>query len=197
MVVRQKQSFDARLETRIGFIGEDVVRVSGVRLGISFNRKLRLGGGLSWLKTGLMREVNPYMTETGVKQKKFLRLGYICYYMDFVFFRNKRWTFSVPLQAGAGLAWYQPHEAYKFGVDEPKYFFFLYEPGITVNFKIFKWFGIGNDVAYRFILKNDKKMPERLRSPTYAFKILFWLDQLYFEVFPKSTITERYGPAYW
>lgn len=197
LVVRQKQSFDARLETRFGFIGEDVVRVSGARLGISFNRKLRLGGGISWLKTGLTREFAPYLSEQGPREKKFLRMGYLCYYMDFVFYRNKRWTLSVPLQAGPGLVWYQPDEQYRFGVKEPKYFFVLYEPGITVNFKIFKWFGIGNDVAYRFMLKDNKSMPERLSSPTYALKILFWLDQLYFSAFPNSKLSERYGPAVW
>ena len=197
LVVRQKQSIDARLETRFGFVGEDVVRVSGARLGISFNRKLRLGGGLSWLKTPLQRDVTPYISSDGVKTSKYLRLGYICYYMDFVFFRNKRWTLSVPLQAGPGLTWYQEDTRYRFGVKEPKYFFLMYEPGVTVNFKIFKWFGIGNDVAYRFVFKNNKKMPERLASPTYALKVLFWLDLLYFEMFPKSNITEKYGPAYW
>ena len=197
VVIKQKQSIDARLETRIGFIEGDLVRVSGARLGISFKRKLRLGGGLSWLKTSLQRDVTPYMTSDGIRTSKYVRFGYLCYYMDFVFFQNKRFTLSVPLQAGPGLAWYQQDANYKFGVKEQKSFFIFYEPGVTVNFKIFKWFGLGTDVAYRFVLKNNEKMPLQLRSPTFAFKILFWPDQLYFEVFPKSNITEKYGPAYW
>jgi hypothetical protein len=196
-VIKQKQSIDARLETRFGAIGDEITRISGARLGISFNKKLRLGGGISWLKTNVTRTVDPYITDGKTSTQKYLRLGYICYYMDFVFYRSKRWTLSVPLQAGPGLAWYQPGTTYKFGVKEPKYFFLLYEPGITVNFKIFKWFGLGNDVAYRFVLKNNEKMKEHLRTPTYAFKILFWVDQLFFELLPQSDISKKYGPAQW
>jgi hypothetical protein len=102
----------------------------------------------------------------------------------------------VPIQAGTGVSWYQKEKYYKWSASDPKYFLLLYEPGITVQFKIFKWLGLGNDVAYRFALNNNSKAG-RLNSPTYSFKLLFWIDQLYYELAPKSDITRRYGPAFW
>src|SRR5688572_26670421 len=52
-VIRKKSSFTVRLEKRFGFIDNRRCDVSGIRLGISFERKLRMGGGISWLDVGL------------------------------------------------------------------------------------------------------------------------------------------------
>ena len=78
-----------------------------------------------------------------------------------------------------------------------KYFLILYEPGISTQFKIFKWFGLGVDIGYRFGYNSDHYVRTKLNSPTYAFKLSFWADQLFFELFPKSKISKKWGPAYW
>jgi hypothetical protein len=208
-VFRHKSSIDARLESRYSFINNQITSVTGVRLGVAFQRKLRIGGGLSWLETDYEVTFHPRniygKTDT---LNRFLKFGYMCFYIDFVFYKTKHWQLSVPIQAGAGLLWLQKGKLYNVYGGDRKYFLALYEPGITAQFKIFKFFGLGADVAYRFSLKNNKKIRERYDapssdykvlpwSPTYSFKILFWLDQLYFEAFPKSKITKRFGPAVW
>ncbi|MGZ4042468.1 MAG: hypothetical protein ACXVO9_04655, partial [Bacteroidia bacterium] len=50
-VFTHKSSIDARLESRYSFINNQIISVTGVRLGVAFQRKLRIGGGLSWLKS--------------------------------------------------------------------------------------------------------------------------------------------------
>lgn len=196
-VFRQKQSIDARLESRYSFIGGDVAAMNGVRLGIAYQRKLRMGGGLSWLNTPLPARVPVYETATGFRNWKYLKFAYLCYYIDVVFYKTKRWQLSVPLQLGTGMMWYQHKRGYHLTTGETKYFILFYEPGITVQYKITKWFGLGSDVAYRFALKDNRRVPQRLSSPTYSFKILFWFDQLYFDLFPESALTKKYGPAFW
>jgi hypothetical protein len=114
-----------------------------------------------------------------------------------VFYKTKRWQLSVPLQIGAGFTWRQDVPQYQLNHMDSKQFLFLYEPGITVQFKLTRWLGLGSDVAYRFTLKNNKKISEQLSSPTYSFKIMFWLDQLYFLVFPESEWSQKSGPATW
>ena len=128
---------------------------------------------------------------------KYLKFGYFCYYMDFVFHKTKRWQLSVPLQVGTGLLWYQQRRGYHLNTGEAKYFILFYEPGITVQFKLFRWLGLGNDIAYRFAMKDNTRIGQRLSSPTYSFKMLFWFDQLYFELFPQAPLSKTYGPAYW
>ncbi len=191
-VFNHKYNIDARLESRYSFINHELTRVSGLRLGLAFQRKLRLGGGLSWLKSDLKN--NSFgQSETTLKHLKFI---YFCLYADFVFYKTKRWQLSVPIQVGLGYSWLQKRKDYYFGNKDPKYFLFLYEPGITAQFKIFKWFGVGSDVAYRFSF-NNKKTLASFNSPTYSFKILIWFDQLFYDLLPNSEISKKYGPAYW
>lgn len=199
-VFNHKSSIDARLESRNSFINNELISVTGVRLGVAFQRKLRVGGGLSWLKSEVTKldifedaYGNPVDT-----LKRYLKFGYLCYYIDFVFYKTKRWQLSVPIQAGTGISWFQDQSDIKRDFRKNTgYFLLLYEPGITAQFKITRWFGLGADVAYRFTLKNNKDVGEKLNSPTYAFKLLFWADQLFYVVFPESKITKRFGPAVW
>ena len=195
---KNKSTIDLRLESRNSFITNNAALVSGIRIGVDFNRKLRFGGGASWLDSEI-KENNFILNENNVlvNVPKYFKFTYICYYADFVFYKTQRWQLSVPIQLGTGMSWFQDNTTYDLGGPETKYFLLLYEPGITIQFKIFKWFGLGADVGYRFTLKNNNYVGEKLNSPTYSFRISFWPEQLFFELFPKSKISQKFGPAYW
>jgi hypothetical protein len=197
-IFNHKSSIDARLESRNSFIDNQIISVTGVRLGVAFQRKLRIGGGVSWLKSDFKKD---FYSENELGKTdtitKFLKMAYLAYYVDFVFHKTKRWQLSVPIQAGTGFSWWKNDKRYLAREREKKYFFILYEPGITAQFKVFRWFGLGADVAYRFTLVNSKKIGEKLNSPTYSFKVLVWFDQLYYELFPNSKFTKKKGPAVW
>ena len=55
-----------------------------------------------------------------------LKFTYLCYYVDFVFYKTKRWQLSVPIQAGTGLAWWQKQSKLNFYSGDKKHFFILY-----------------------------------------------------------------------
>ncbi|HRD37405.1 MAG TPA: hypothetical protein PLC65_02130 [Bacteroidia bacterium] len=196
-IIKSKASIDLRLESRYSFINNELAAINGIRIGASFRRKLRFGGGISWLKSDLYDDIYiPNSNGDLISNRKFLRLGYVCLYADVVFYKTKRWQVSVPIQTGLGLSWYQFNDSYNLN-SQPKYFLWIYEPGISTHFKIFKWLGLGMDVNYRFTLKNNKNISEQFSSPTYALKFLFWADQLFYDLFPNSKITEKRGPAQW
>ncbi len=186
-VIKQQKSFNLNLESRISFINNKSISVNGLRVGISFNRKLRIGGGVSWLNSDLYLD----------KEKQYLKFVYLCLYSDLVFYKTKRWQLSVPIQIGMGSSWFQNESPFYFPNKYSKYFLFLYEPGITTQFKIFKWLGFGSDIAYRFTLKNKENIGGNLNSPTYSLKILTWFDYLYYDMFPKSKLSVKYGPSFW
>jgi hypothetical protein len=203
---RHRYSIDARLESRNSFVNNNLISVSGVRLGVSFQRKLKIGFGVSWLRTAgrnfLKTDIQkdfyvPNSTGGTDTLRKFLKLAYFCFYADFVFYKTQRWQLSVPIQLGFGGLWFQQEKKYVFKNRDPKNFLFIYEPGITVQFKIFKWAGVGTDVAYRFALQNSQKTGLKLSSSSLTFKVLFWCDQLYYELFPNSTPAKKFGPASW
>jgi hypothetical protein len=197
VIIKSKSSIDLRFESRYSFIDNELADISGIRIGVSFRRKLKFGGGISWLKSDLAETVYiPNENGTLISTPKYLKLAYACVYADFVFYKTKRWQVSVPLQVGAGATWFQYQKGYH-PSGTNKRLLLLYEPGISTHFKIFKWFGLGVGVGYRFAIKNNNAISDRLSSPTYALKILFWADQLYYDLFPKSKLAQKRGPSVW
>jgi hypothetical protein len=195
-IFNNKTNIDARIETRRGLINNQVESVQGVRLGVAFRRKLRLGGGVSWLASSVLHENNIQYSDTSyIKYYSALKFAYLCFYVDFVFYKTKRWQLSVPIQSGGGVAWYQDQIRYKLRGDK-KYGLFFYEPGITVQFKLTRWLGLGTDICYRYAIK-DRRITERLSTPTLSLKINVWFDQLFYLTFPEHKITKNRGPAVW
>ena len=195
--VHSKPSIDARLESRFSFINLGKAKISGVRLGVTFKKKLKFGAGYSWLDDEVF-DVVKLTDDSGQQynQKTQLKFGYGCLYTDFVFHKTKRWQLSVPLQAGIG-AYYTTYFNELSNANTTKRLLLIYEPGISIQFKIFKWLGVGSDVAYRFTLRNTKYIGNKLNSPTYAFKLLIWFDEIFYMTFPKHKLTKRFGPASW
>lgn len=197
LLMHSKPSIDVRMESRYSFIEHTATKVTGVRLGISFRRKLRIGGGYSWLDA----DVSEKITTTDAYGNflitdNYFKFGYVCYYVDFVFHKTKRWQLSVPIQVGTGAYWTQYNNGSQL-IKSKKRLLLFYEPGITVQFKATKWCGLGLDVCGRLALRNTNYVGEKLNSFIIAPKLLIWFDQIFFMTFPKSKITQKYGPASW
>lgn len=196
-MIRGKANIDLRYESRWSFVENQVYTIKGVRIGAAFEKKLRLGIGYNWNKTQFESSTTT-IDEFGniEKNQRYFQLGYLLAYADVVFYRTKRWQLSVPIQIGAGATWFQEEAKYSIKNRQSKHFLFLYEPGITIQFKLTRWAGIGGDIAYRFTPRNNQ-INEQLNSPTFAFKWLLWIDQLYYMLVPNSEWTKKYGPAKW
>jgi hypothetical protein len=196
-ILSGKFGIDARIESRNSFIDYQLVSITGLRAGLSFQRKLRFGVGLSWLDSDVISAV-PAVQLPGdtALRKRLIKLAYFCVYSDVVFHKTKRWQLSVPLQVGLGSSWLEDPSSDDPSKDQPSQLLLLYEPGISAQYKFFRWFGAGADIAYRFTVRNSA-VADRLSSPTYSFKVLVWFDQLFFVMFPKSFVTKRFGPAVW
>jgi len=196
-VIKGKANIDLRYESRWSFVNNSLYTINGIRIGAAFEKKLRLGIGINWNKTKLSAQAET-MDEIGNTQffNRYFQLGYFLMYADVVFHRTKRWQLSVPLQLGIGSTWYQTAPEYSLKNRQSKAFLLLYEPGISVQFKVTRWAGLGADVAYRFTIKNNQ-ISEKLASPTYSLKFFVWVDQLYFLVFPESEWSKNSGPAAW
>lgn len=195
--LKSRPSIDARLESRYSFLNNSPTKVSGVRLGLSFRRKLRVGIGYSWLDTDV-KDIKLITDAFGNLRytNEYLKFGYVCYYADFVFHKTKRWQLSVPIQVGTGMYWTQYNDGLK-TIKSKQRLLLFYEPGITVQFKATRWCGLGLDVCARLALRNTKYVGEKLNSFVLAPKLLIWFDQIFYMTFPKSKITQKYGPATW
>ncbi len=196
-LLRGKYSLDFRIESRNSLIDDQLVSRTGFRVGATFRRKLRLGVGVSWMNSLVLSTLQPPVIENDtIVHNLYVKLAYVCYYADVVFHKTKRWQLSVPLQFGTGMEWLEDPLKPSDERQQGKHFLLLYEPGITIQYKFYKWLGAGADVTYLFVFPNSKTTT-RLSSQTFTFKILFWFDQLFYDVFPNSKITKRFGPSFW
>ncbi len=91
----------------------------------------------------------------------------------------------MPLQIGVGQTYYK----YKLLGETKKIeknVNFIYEPCVSIEYKYLKWIGVGADVGFRFMVTKDKKLNQNFNSPTYAFKLLIYYNEIFKSLFPKS-----------
>ena len=179
-----------KLDTRNSFIASRRAQITGIKIGADFGKTLRIGGGFNFLNSNFTKEKN-YPSPLGVDtilQK--LKLRYMCYYIEYVFYRTPHWEFSVPVQFSVGAAWYNYTFKNVEGLRSRKHLVVLYEPTLSGQYKIFPWLGVGLDLGFRYALIKNKFIEEKLTSPIYVFKVLIYWGELYKKVFPNQPIEE-------
>jgi hypothetical protein len=177
----------AGFDSRNSFISSSRAHIWGFKVGVDFAGRLQGGIGYNRHNKNLGKEIY-FTNETGGRDSTFARLhlSYFSFYIRYVYYKTKHWKFSVmPYQLGFGNSRYR--YAYN-GRDlvAGKRFVVLYEPGISVSYKIFQWLGVGADIGYRFMLRGNPAIPENFNSPTYAFYVQIYWGELYKIAFPKS-----------
>lgn len=192
------KTFDGRYESKNSFSDGNRIEVVSFKLGVTFGKKVSIGGGYAFLNTSLSkRTLLPDIDGSVVYQDNRLNFRYLCYYLDFVFYKSKRWQLSSQVEMGAGLS------KFEFTSDgrinkRPGKFICLYNPAINIKFKITKWIGIGSTIGYRFMLINDKTIGKKLNSPLYSAGVLIWWDELALALFPKNERVKKwFGESEW
>lgn len=179
----------ARLDSRISFISNEQAKIYGAKAGLKYGKRLSFGLGYNQLYPPTKkydRQVY-YLDRNNLLESlpASLKLYYFSTYVEYTFYLTKHWDLSMPLQIGFGQTYYQ----YKlFGETKKvdKNINFIYEPCVSVEYKYWKWIGIGIDVGYRIMLTKDKKINQNFNGPTYAPKLMIYYNEIYKSLFPKS-----------
>lgn len=195
--LRKKPGIDFSVETRNSFLLNDTVKFRGIKLGIRFGKKIRLGFSYNWLKSNIYNQLAYFYSSTNDTTKGYFKMGYFAIYTKIVYHKTKRWEFSTPLQFGTGNSWLQQQSKFSFKNQQFKKSMIIYEPTVAVQFKLLKFIGIAGNIGYRFVWHKEEKILNNLNGPIYVLNFNIMLDQLFFELFPESEITKKYGPAEW
>jgi hypothetical protein len=185
----QKARFVIGFDSRNSFISNERAEILGLKLGVEFGNKFGVG-----LSGHLLNEnsshfyktytvLSPAKTNETVKAR--LKLLYIAYYAEYIFYNSEYWKLSVPLQLGIGRSNY----VYTYNNKETvadKHFVMIYEPIISVEYKIFKWLSATAEIGYRVMLLNNPAMKENFNSPTYDAGVSIAFAELYKIVYAKS-----------
>lgn len=192
------KSVDGRYESKNSFTNGERIEVVSFKLGVTFGKKVSIGGGYAYLNSPLNTNgVLPSLNGSISYQKNSFSFRYLCYYVDFIFHKNKRWQLSSQVEFGAGISKF---ERLNSGEKNTKAGnpMFLYNPAVNIKFKILKWLGAGATIGYRFMLLNENNLGKQFNSPLYSAGVLIWWDELALAVFPRSKkINTWLGPSEW
>jgi hypothetical protein len=176
--------------TRNSFVENTRADVWGIIGGISYHKKVRMGLGYNYLISDLTQPLT--FADKGTLQTVVihLKLNYLAAWFEYVYFKNKRWEFSIPLQVGVG------ESKYTYTYQNTYYtrdagWIVLYEPTIETKYYIFPWLGAYVDVGLRLMLKNNKAIARDFNCPMYAFGLFLAYDELFKAVFPHSKLGQK------
>ena len=193
--LKKKPQIFAKLDSRNSFIANSRAKIFGVKLGLSYCKRVHFGVGYNQLyppATDFNKKI--YVNEnTLLKDSAIAKLNmfYFSAHVEYIYYQTKHWELSIPLQIGIGKT------NYKYIYLDEKYriedtFNFIYEPAISVEYKPIKWIGIGADIGYRFMVTDYRKLNQKFNSPTYAFKFLIYYSEIFKSVFPKSKLVNKF-----
>ena len=164
-----------RYDTRSSFIQPNSGRVSGLKVGLSINNKVKLGIGYSWLLFPLY-SLN-YGNGTSLNANK-LTLWYISPYLEYTFLNSKRWEFTMFSLLGSGRVLNDQIFEINNQFDKvEKSTMLVLEPYAFGIYKIVPWFGLGTGLGYRFIINLDEDI-KNLSSPTYVLKAKIYTSEI-------------------
>lgn len=194
---QKKPGIDFNFETRNSLLLNDNVKFSGIKAGLRFGKKFRMGASFNWLRTRQFNQINYFYDNVKDTVKGYFKMAYWSIYAKFVYYKTKRWEYSIPLQIGWGSSWIQQQKELTFKNQLYKRSMLVYEPTVSIQFKILKFLALSTNLGYRFVWHKNKNLLNQLNGPIYVFNIDFLFDQFFFEAFPQSKITQKFGPAEW
>jgi hypothetical protein len=169
-----KPKLDVKFDNRFSFIRDNDVKTVGVKLGLSFNRRFKVGLGVNQMLLAADRTYIDADTAIDVNLEYF----YFSPYLEYVFYNSRKWEFSLATQLGIGGA------SYQYNNDEGKKIKLVestvlsYEPAMLIDYKIVRWFGIGTGVGYRLIYYKSPGVQEKFSSPEYVIKLKVYLGEI-------------------
>lgn len=182
---QHRPRLDFRIDTRNSFITTQFARILGVKVGLDFNNRVKVGLGYNRLISDIERKqflrVNDIVVDTIAANLDF---EYLSPYMEYTFFREGKWEMSIPVLIGVGRSRF----GYT-GLDGKKAFskgqlVILYEPYMTGQYRFLNWFALGAGVGYRLLFVGSGSVQENFNSPIYVLKFKFYFGDLYRTVFP-------------
>ena len=176
-----KPSLDVRLESRNSFITSSFAKISAVKVGLDYNRRVQVGLSSNWLFSDITRpttiDVEGIPTSTNVR----LQYQYVAPYFEYTFYRKSGWEFNIPVMIGIGRSHYFTDiggQRYKTDAS----WVVSYEPFMVGQYHLLRYFAVGLGVGYRLILVGHAGLNESFNSPVYILKGRVILGQIWTDI---------------
>jgi len=186
--IKKKPTFQYKFDSRSAFIGNRNANVWGIKIGLGYNKRIRFGLGYNYLKSRLPSKVNLISPLSSEPIKARLRMRYISLYFEYVYYRKNKWELSVPVQLGIGTTKYVSFTNPSQNYQTPGYLVVLYEPCLSVNYRVLPYIALGTEMGLRLALYKNNQIKEQLTAPIYVFKVLFYWSDMINHFWPNNKV---------
>ncbi len=191
--LQQKPKFFFTLASFNTFIDHQYANINRLKMGLSYNQRLRLGVGISNLANNSV--VTPlHITENNLDYTTNgeLNFSFVSLSAEYFFYNNYPWQSTItPFHIGIGGANYRYiRRPDRMNAFTPTETIILYQPEISVQYNIFQWLGVGATTGYRVTLYRSKKQTQHLNAALFAIDIRLFLDEIYKILFKKDEKSE-------
>lgn len=170
----QKPKFEFKFDSRFSFLRNTEVKTTGIKIGLSYNRKFNIGLGINQLLIKSESEIIEQNDTIPVN----LNYWYYSPYFEYVYFSSKKWEFNLSTQIGFGEASFEHIDSEGKLQKNKRTALISYEPAMLIDYKIIKWVGIGTGIGYRLILFKNGSIKENFSSPVYVIKLKVYLGAI-------------------
>lgn len=177
-----KPSLDIKFDSRFSFIRNTNVKTFGMKVGLNFNQRFKLGLGLNSMITASATKIANVSDTVSVNIDYF----YWSPYIEYVYYSSKKWEFSLMTQIGLGEAKYSYLDEIGDRQTVAKTTIFTYEPAMQIDYRVVRWVAIGTGIGYKMELYRKGSVSEPLSSPQFIMKVKVYLGKIYRTIMGKE-----------
>jgi hypothetical protein len=160
-------------DSRYTFISTQVAEVGSVKAGLDFAGTGKVGLGYNWYTGNLQRQI---ATGEGLFNYQ-LKMRYGTAFIEYCYFRNKKWEASIPVQFGIGwISFDRTATEQKENMHGRMIFF--YEPMSTIQYRFLKFFAAGGGIGIRLAVTRNDAFFLNYNSPVFVIKTRFYFGDL-------------------
>ena len=178
--LNENPTLDFRIDSRHSFITARVARIVGIKVGANFDHRVKIGLGYNmlWNDISQNRIISNSRDEVETVNANF-HLSYISPYFEYSFYTQERWDISILALLGIGRSHFSYTDQFGKEYKTDPSTFVLWEPYMTAEYKLWKYFGVGAGVGYSLAFSQNAFTRRNLTSPIYVFKFKLYFNELF------------------
>ncbi|MEO8068901.1 MAG: hypothetical protein ABI599_14485 [Flavobacteriales bacterium] len=167
LFMQEEPRIVVKLDTRGSFISNEPISMYGVKVGWEHAKRFQYGFGYSVLLKPVHRQRQVFEAGAYRMADSRLRMGHVSAYAEYAFYQRGHWEVRIPVQVGVGHGSVVYEDLTGETRKWQKTWFFLYEPGMTVQYRFLTYFAVHAGFGYRLVFRTSASLGEQLTAPIY------------------------------
>ena len=170
--------FVAQYDSRYSILNHHFTTINGLKLGIEFKNRFRLGAAVYFLSTGVpTRQAAPPDASPDFQAQ--IRFRYLAAYAGYALLETRRWEISGNLQLGLGSAYVLYQNRSGSTERTPREFMGVAEPTLAAQLRVFRWAGAGTGLGWRQPFFVPGAIQRELNGPVFYLRANLFLGEFF------------------